>query len=131
MKEQERVPAGGGGGDVHLPGAACRCRQDFGDGRGLRDRSVVTPSVSDQDFAEGRMVEPGERRTDVLRFVEGGNDDRDGHSCGGGAGGWGGGGGRMRRPAGLLAERMEYVTTAKGPHTPHPFSQRAAEPGDW
>src|SRR5207249_6798755 len=107
MEEQERVPAGGGGGDVHLPGAACRCRQDFGDGRGLRDRSVVTPSVSDQDFAEGWMVEPGERRTDVLRFVEGGNNDRDGHSCGGAVGGCGGEGGRLMRRTCFFAKRMK------------------------
>src|SRR5436309_5121176 len=105
MEEQERVPAGGGGGDVHLPGAAPRCRQDLGDGRGLRDRPVVTPSVPNQDFAEGRMMEPAERRTDVLRFVEGGNDDRDGHSCGGAVGG--GEGGRLMRRTGFLAKRMK------------------------
>src|SRR5256712_11420742 len=128
MKEQERVPAGGGGGDVHLPGAACRCRQDFGDGRGLRDRSVVTPSVSDQDFAEGRMVEPGERRTDVLRFVEGGNDDRDGHSCGGAGGGWGGGGGRMMRRAGFFGERAEEDSASTVPFNPSAVPQPAGQP---
>src|SRR5207253_1934353 len=106
MEKQQHVPGGGGCAGIHLPGAARRGGENLRRWRGLRDRPVQAAAVRDQDFAEGRMAKGSERRTDVLGFVEGGDDDRNGHSCVGRAGGWGGEGGLMRR-AGFLEVSMK------------------------